>query len=248
MRFEIYTDGSSFIDGDIRKSASGFVIYSNERLICSGGKFFDNGTNNKGEVMAVLLGLEELESRIMKLEKKYLTVIDNIEITVIGDSLLIIEGCRNWIYSWVKNRKNNVLMTASKTPVANGDVFFTIYTKYLKNKRFKISFLHVNSHKLDTAYYLEMHDMIIKYFKRYAKGKRVDALPDKIFKSNNFKSARRTFEKKNGMIISDTELLRLLMHNKEADEVASEYLSTNITKTRKEHTSYGKEKGSKASN
>lgn len=243
MRFEIYTDGSSYINGDDKKSASGYVIYANERRISRGGKFFPVGTNNMGEAMAVLLGLEDLEARISKLDEKYLVSMGKIDIVVIGDSLLIIEGCRNWIYNWVKHRKGDVLMTASNTPVANGDIFFTIYKKFLKNKKFKITFIHVNSHKLDSSYYTDMRDTITKYFKKCSKGKQVDKLPEKLFASQNFKKAKKTFERANGMIISDSELLRLLMHNKEADEIASEYLSSH-TKKGKGNT-YGKEKTSK---
>lgn len=228
MKFEIYTDGSSYINGEERKSSSGYVIYAHERLISSSGKYFSVGTNGKGEVGAVLLALDDLETRLNKLEDKQLEKLSPIEILIISDSLITITGLQTWIYQWIKNSKNGVLRTASNDAVKNGEIFKDIYTRFIKNKSYNISFRHVNSHIIDSSMYTKLEKTIRNYFIKRQLGKEVDELPDAIFERKEFKDARKSYKKKNGEDISPIELLRLLMHNKEADVVASKYLSDGI--------------------
>lgn len=226
LLFEIFTDSSSYIDNKTHSCASAFYIYHKDKLIFKGSKFFKNGTNNFGEVYAILLGLKTFKNLLDKVEDGLLKY--PIKVNIYTDSLITCKGCKDWIHQWIEKSNSGILRTANGKVVANQEIFKEIYSNFIKNKLFNIHFIHINSHILSLTDYNTNLDKIKKLYDK----ENVNDIPDQLFKTSKFKKARKSFIEKNKFKISDMELLRLLMHNHDVDCLAAETLKAKLKKSK----------------
>lgn len=229
MRFEIFTDGSSYIDGDTKCSSSAFSIYLRDTNLSDGGKFFNPGTNNLGESSAILLSLKQLKSLVKKVDRKLIP--NPIPVTIYTDSMITRDICKTWIHGWIKKAKNGVLYNSEGKEVANQKIFKEIYYDFLINKDYKIDFIHINSHIIEIKMYTEKMDELVKYYNKRHKNKDLSIeIPDKFYTYSKFKQAKEKFAKANKLKINNEDFLRLLVYNRLVDQSASEILSKGINK------------------
>ena len=95
-----------------------------------------NGTNNSGEICAILLGI----SNAIALKE---STSEPCRFNIFSDSIISIRGVREWIFSWIENankNKNNVFINSSGKPVINQ--FY-----------FKVIFNQIILHELDAYFY-----------------------------------------------------------------------------------------------
>lgn len=137
----IYCDASmTEIDG-ISYGCSGAIALrycdaSSMNFIDSTSTVLWGSTNNQAEIYAILLAVS--------IAIKYRYSFEYIRI--ISDSRISVEGLRSWIYSWVQNAKNGVLMSSSGQPVANQQLF--LYTFYsILNSLPRCSICHIDGHR-----------------------------------------------------------------------------------------------------
>ena len=115
----IFTDGAA--RGNPGPGGYGVVLMSGKyRKELSGG--FAHTTNNRMELLAVIIGLEVLK-------------IDNCEVVVYSDSRYVVDAIeKKWLNGWVQRRFKNV---------KNVD----LWQRYLKvAKKHKVSFIWVKGH------------------------------------------------------------------------------------------------------
>jgi len=99
---KIYTDGAC--KGNPGIGGWGAIIMQNEKNIeLFGGE--NETTNNRMELMAVIMALKEISS--------------NLELTIYTDSTYVQKG----ISEWIKNWKVNNWRSSSKKPVKNKDLW-----------------------------------------------------------------------------------------------------------------------------
>lgn len=230
MLFEVFTDGSSYINGETKCSSSAFSIYLRDTHLLDGGKFFNPGTNNLGESSAILLALNQLTKSIKKVDKKLLPKI--IPITIYTDSMITRDACKTWIYGWIKKaKKDGILYNSEGKQIANQEIFKEIYYEYLLNDKYKIDFVHINSHIIETKMYTNKMDELINYYHKRHKDKDLDIeIPEKFFTYSKFKQAKEKFIKVNSYAINDYDFLRLLVYNRLVDQSASKILSKGLGK------------------
>ena len=102
---KIYTDGAC--KGNPGVGGWGAIIMQNEKNIeLFGGE--NETTNNRMELMAVIMALKEISS--------------NLELTVYTDSTYVQKG----ISEWIKNWKVNNWRSSSKKPVKNKDLWIEL--------------------------------------------------------------------------------------------------------------------------
>ncbi len=115
----IFTDGSS--RGNPGPGGYGVVLtYNGHRKELSAG--FTRTTNNRMELMAVIVGLEAIK-------------VPNIPITIYSDSKYVVEAVeKRWVYTWLRNnfkdKKNEDLWRR----------FILIYEKY------RVKFVWIKGH------------------------------------------------------------------------------------------------------
>lgn len=137
MILEIYTDAS-------------MKSYPNGRTFgCSGAicpiegisvyKINPDTTNNKSELIAILIGIQ-MANNIITNNPIY------DEIYLYSDSLFSINGLTKWIYGWVRTLdQNEIIYGSNKEPVKNQQLFYAILT-YLSENNLKINFRHQSGH------------------------------------------------------------------------------------------------------
>jgi len=227
LKLELFTDGSSFIDGDIRSSASSFAVYISDRMIKQGTEFYEKGTNNLAEASAILIGMNEIDKMVDRVDEKFKE--NGVYIDVYADSLNTVETCRDWIYKWLKRARKGVLYNSSGEVVSNQEIFKEIHKNYLTNDKFIMKFYHINSHKIDLKLYSDYLKDIKYYFVNRHKDPDLTLdIPEDIYTNKKFKEAKETFYKKNKIIIQNEELLRLLIYNKHVDKLAGDCLDENL--------------------
>ena len=102
---KIYTDGAC--KGNPGIGGWGAIIMQNEKNIeLFGGE--NETTNNRMELMAVIMALKEISS--------------NLELTIYTDSTYVQKG----ISEWIKNWKVNNWRSSSKKPVKNKDLWIEL--------------------------------------------------------------------------------------------------------------------------
>ena len=105
IRDRIYTDGAC--KGNPGVGGWGAIIMQNEKNIeLFGGE--NETTNNRMELMAVIMALKEISS--------------NLELTIYTDSTYVQKG----ISEWIKNWKVNNWRSSSKKPVKNKDLWIEL--------------------------------------------------------------------------------------------------------------------------
>jgi len=88
MKVIIYTDGSS-LGNPGPGGCAAILIYGNKRLEISRG--YKNTTNNRMELLAVILALEALKK-------------DNLNVIIYSDSNYVVNAVeKKWVFDWVKN-------------------------------------------------------------------------------------------------------------------------------------------------
>jgi ribonuclease HI len=99
---EIYTDGAC-LGNPGRGGWGAILIWQDQKKELSGGEA--NTTNNRMELMAAIKALEAVKRPV--------------PIRLVSDSTYLRDGITKWINGWRKNGWK----TASKTPVANQDLW-----------------------------------------------------------------------------------------------------------------------------
>ena len=121
MKYTIYTDGAC--SGNPGPGGWGAVIFdnNNKQKNISGSE--ENTTNNRMELSAAIMALEEVNM--------------NSEITIYTDSTYVKNGITEWVLKWKENGWKN----SNKEPVKNKDLWKkldnlcaqnTIYWKWVK--------------------------------------------------------------------------------------------------------------------
>ena len=111
---ELYTDGAC--SGNPGKGGWAYVIISKQKK-CKGWGYVEFTTNNRMELMAIIKGLESIETPS--------------DVLVITDSRYVMDAfAKGWIKSW----KKNGWMTANKQPVKNRDLWEILLGETLKHK------------------------------------------------------------------------------------------------------------------
>ena len=103
MKYTIYTDGAC--SGNPGPGGWGAVIFdnNNKQKNISGSE--ENTTNNRMELSAAIMALEEVNS--------------NSEITIYTDSIYVKNGITEWVLKWKENGWKN----SNKEPVKNKDLW-----------------------------------------------------------------------------------------------------------------------------
>ena len=103
MKYTIYTDGAC--SGNPGPGGWGAVIFdnNNKQKNISGSE--ENTTNNRMELSAAIMALEEVNS--------------NSEITIYTDSTYVKNGITEWVLKWKENGWKN----SNKEPVKNKDLW-----------------------------------------------------------------------------------------------------------------------------
>jgi ribonuclease HI len=226
MIWEIFTDGSSIIDNSFRASSGAYQIYLYNRLVTSGGRFLDGGTNNSGETYAVLEGLKALEKCLKKVKRGSLKPPYRVRIYM--DSLITRDACKEYIYKWLKNEQDGVLYNSSGVPVGNQDKLREIHKRFLTNEMFDLEFIHLNSHCVEHLMYQKNMELVLEAIENPKEPQLVKRIPEELFTYSKFLKAKKTFLTKNKMKIDDIDLLRLLIHNMEVDRLASKILAEGL--------------------
>lgn len=249
MVFEIFTDGSCCIEKGYYASSGSYQICVHGRTVVTGGKFLDGGTGNHGEAYGVLAALREFEKCMDRYDPKGKEA--PYTVNLFTDSLITRDACKTNIYRWRKNMRDGVMYTSGGTPVASQEIFQEIYERFLTNKRYKLSFFHLNSHCIDQVFF---HRSIARLKECLVKGKcdkeLIDKLKDELYHHPRFMQAKESFLLNNRMDISNEQMLRLLVCNLEVDTLAAQILNKGleergITRRVKGVTTGGKKKGKK---
>ena len=121
MKYTIYTDGAC--SGNPGPGGWGAVIFDNENKQKNISGSEENTTNNRMELSAAIMALEEVNT--------------NSEITIYTDSTYVKNGITEWVLKWKENGWKN----SNKEPVKNKDLWEkldnlcaqnTIYWKWVK--------------------------------------------------------------------------------------------------------------------
>lgn len=126
MKAVCYTDGSSL--GNPGNGGWGAIVLVDKKVFEIGGGPFDNTTNNRMEMAALIETLKFLNTQNVK------------EVLIKTDSKYLIDGTSSWIYNWQKNGWK----TANKKPVLNQDLWQEILD--LKSLFTDVNFEYVAGH------------------------------------------------------------------------------------------------------
>ena len=142
---ELYTDGSA--EPNPGAGGLGYIIrywYDDNGNIklneCHGSKGYRKSTNNRMEVMAAIVGLLDIKTRIDDG-----TFRDVYQINVYSDSKYLVDAIsKKWVESWMKRG----WVTYNKTPVKNRDLWEQLMAIFGEYKRISVSiqFQHVDGH------------------------------------------------------------------------------------------------------
>ena len=103
MRYTIYTDGAC--SGNPGPGGWGAVIFDNDNKQKNISGSEENTTNNRMELSAAIMALEEVNT--------------NSEITIYTDSTYVKNGITKWVLKWKENGWKN----SNKEPVKNKDLW-----------------------------------------------------------------------------------------------------------------------------
>jgi ribonuclease HI len=103
MKYTIYTDGAC--SGNPGRGGWGAVIFDNDNKQKNISGSEENTTNNRMELSAAIMALEEVNV--------------NSEITIYTDSTYVKNGITEWVLKWKENGWKN----SNKEPVKNKDLW-----------------------------------------------------------------------------------------------------------------------------
>jgi ribonuclease HI len=137
----VYSDGASVLPKDNFPGFGSYayiLTYQNEVLEDGIGFNGQEGwTNNIGELMGAIMGIEAL------LENYDLSSFGNpLKITVVSDSQYLIKGASEWIKKW----NYNGWKTSNGKPVENRELWETRILPLINRKGISISFKWVKGH------------------------------------------------------------------------------------------------------
>ena len=131
----VFADASVDTSCDSFVTAPGFLTVCDGKIINSGVKVIHGGTNNYGEIDAILMGVYEL---IKHKDSDYF-------LNVYSDSQISIMGLTEWIYCWFRNKARNEFRNSEGEPVANQEIFLEIM-RLIIHSGVHISFFHIKGH------------------------------------------------------------------------------------------------------
>ena len=136
MNYEIFTDGSTFNNGNKKKiKYGGLGVYFPNDEVENISMNVENATNNICELKACIVGINALVN-----SPSFHNHDDNDKIIVYSDSEYVIKSITSWIKVWEKNGWK----TKSKKPVKNKELMIELNELY---KTYNIEFIHVRSHQ-----------------------------------------------------------------------------------------------------
>lgn len=135
---------SKFQDLNITIGCAGVVIVSNNNnrklnFLYDNYNVIYETTNNNSEITAILLGIIEA----IKNKDKF-----NV-INLFSDSKICIYGLREWIFNWICNIKNGIMISSSLLPVANQNIISKIIN-YIVYNNLSINLYHQKGHVANT--------------------------------------------------------------------------------------------------
>ena len=134
MKFKLYTDGAC--SGNPGPGGYGSIIICDDQQVFEIGAHYSQATNNRMELQAVISGLDYIINHAGS-NKEFST-------QVYTDSVYVIRGITQWIFSWKKNGWKN----SSGEPVTNQDLWIQLDTVVQKIPT-KISWDYVRGHNDD---------------------------------------------------------------------------------------------------
>lgn len=138
--FDIYCDAS--VGNNLRGACAGaLVVERNGQTMKFQAVIQPTGTNNSGEICAVLLG-------VMNAISIKQSTSEPCRFNIFSDSAISIKGVREWIFGWIANankRGNNILINSEGNPVINQFYFKTIFNQIILND-ISIYFYHQLGH------------------------------------------------------------------------------------------------------
>lgn len=146
--FDIFCDAS--VNGaNLRGACAGaLIVERGNRNSYIQAVIQPNGTNNSGEICALLIGVN---SAIAIKESTGEQCVFNI----FSDSIISIRGVREWIFGWISSARangNNVFISSSNKPVIN-------------QMYFKLIFNNILLHNLDVHFYHQDGHVVGKFYK-----------------------------------------------------------------------------------
>lgn len=148
---KLYTDGAC--SGNPGPGGFGFAIINDEDIIYSNNGSFDNTTNNKMELLAVVEGIKYILYNFDTVSK----------ITIFTDSAYTMNSITNWAHNW---KKNDWKKSDGKI-IENKDLIVELYN-LCYNKNLKVDWVKVKAHQSKNSKY---YDRFNDYVDNLATGK-----------------------------------------------------------------------------
>ncbi|MFN3196296.1 MAG: ribonuclease H [Chlorobiota bacterium] len=130
QEIDIYTDGSCLKNPG--KGGWGIVIVEDNKIIAEYSKGYQNTTNSRMEMYAILMALKYASKNKAKI------------VNIKSDSNFIVQAInKNWLENWVRKGWKK----SGNEPVANADIWKPIYKLYTElSGELEINFIKVKAH------------------------------------------------------------------------------------------------------
>ena len=135
---EICTDASlkTYTNGRVFTCSGAVCINTTEETYTVS----KDSTNNRGELLAVYLGIKLAEKTIYQFPNKFAAIY------LYSDSQFAIYGLRDWMVNWIKTEdEDGVLYGSSNLPVKNQELFKMIIT-YCVTHKLVVNFFNQKGH------------------------------------------------------------------------------------------------------
>lgn len=136
----IFTDASisKLKNMDIVVGGAGSNFYIGDSFVGSDIRILFNTTNNESEITSILLGV----MGAIQLRHDYSNISS---INLFSDSKISVFGLREWIFSWIRSIRDDVMYSSSGQPVANQKIILSIVNIIDKYDLY-INIFHVRGH------------------------------------------------------------------------------------------------------
>ena len=130
QEIDIYTDGSCLKNPG--KGGWGIVIVKDNKIIAEYSKGYQNTTNSRMEMYAILMALKYASKNKAKI------------VNIKSDSNFIVQAInKNWLQNWVRKGWKK----SGNEPVANADIWKPIYKLYTElSGELEVNFIKVKAH------------------------------------------------------------------------------------------------------
>lgn len=144
MDIEIYTDGACRGNGQVTNAPAGIgcvlLIPDRQPIFFKEKLRFEQNTNNKAEICAVIRALELLFKNYSPFDKSEFA---KDKLIIYSDSAYLINGITNWINGW----RANGWINSKKEPVKNRELWENLDRKIkFFEQDFNIEFVKVKGH------------------------------------------------------------------------------------------------------